>query len=111
MQPVVQSRCSNALRSNELRILVATDVHLGYKERDEERRMDSFIAFEEVLRLARDRQVDMLLLCGDLFHDQRPSQETLARCVAPAMLRARRPSPRPRMLQNHATAPHILPRR
>ena len=68
-----------AHREDCLRIVVATDVHLGYMEMDEERGSDSFLAFEEVLKNARDKKADMLLLCGDLFHDQRPSQETLAR--------------------------------
>ena len=64
-----------------MRIVVATDVHLGFMEKDEERGDDSFKAFEEVLRTAREQHADMVLLCGDLFHDHRPSQETLAKCV------------------------------
>ncbi|CAD6259432.1 unnamed protein product [Miscanthus lutarioriparius] len=38
--------------SNTLRILVATDCHLGYMEKDEIRRFDSFQAFEEICALA-----------------------------------------------------------
>lgn len=64
-----------------IQIVVATDVHLGYLERDEERGNDSFLAFEEVLKYAREQRADMLLLAGDLFHDHRPSQETMARCI------------------------------
>jgi double-strand break repair protein MRE11 len=93
-----------------LRILVSTDNHLGYVERDPVRGLDSFAAFEEVLYLAKKYQVrpfccakarfgsigclsvrlcsttptpfppmqsDMVLLAGDLFHDNKPSRRTL----------------------------------
>jgi len=40
-----------------LRILVATDNHLGYLERDAIRGLDSFAAFEEVLYLAKKYKV------------------------------------------------------
>ena len=47
---------SSSLRSNDdpdtLRIMVSTDNHLGYAERDNVRGMDSFSAFEEVLYLS-----------------------------------------------------------
>lgn len=43
--------------SNTLRILVATDVHLGYMEKDEIRRHDSFQAFEEICSIAEKKQV------------------------------------------------------
>ena len=36
------------------KILVATDNHLGYKEKDRIRGMDSFNAFEEVLKIGRE---------------------------------------------------------
>ena len=39
------------------RIMISTDNHLGFMERDHLRRHDSFLAFEEVLSLARDRDV------------------------------------------------------
>jgi double-strand break repair protein MRE11 len=39
--------------------------------------MDSFAAFEEVLYLAKRYQADMVLLAGDLFHENRPSRRTL----------------------------------
>ena len=60
-----------------LRIMVSTDNHLGYCERDPIRGMDSFAALEEVLYLAKHYQVDMVLLGGDLFHDNKPSRQTL----------------------------------
>ena len=40
-----------------LRILVATDCHLGYMEKDEIRRHDSFKAFEEICSIAAQKQV------------------------------------------------------
>ncbi|KAL7461780.1 hypothetical protein ACHAXS_002186 [Conticribra weissflogii] len=60
-----------------LRILLSTDNHLGYLERDPIRGLDSFAALEEVLSLARQHKVDMVLLSGDLFHDNKPSRRTL----------------------------------
>ena len=51
----------SCLSADLIRIVVATDVHLGYLERDDERGHDSFLAFEEVLKTAREEQADMLL--------------------------------------------------
>ena len=39
-------------------------------------------AFEEILRLARQTQVDCLLLGGDLFDKRRPSQRTMQKTMA-----------------------------
>ncbi len=62
-----------------LRIIISTDNHLGYKERDPTRGMDSFAAFEEVLSFSKWKGADMLLLGGDLFHDNKPSRQTMVR--------------------------------
>ncbi|KAF8083420.1 hypothetical protein N665_0774s0009 [Sinapis alba] len=67
--------------SDTLRILVATDCHLGYMEKDEIRRYDSFKAFEEICSIAEDKQVDFLLLGGDLFHENKPSRTTLVKAI------------------------------
>lgn len=64
-----------------IKILISTDNHLGYLEKDPVRGDDSFRVFEEVLELAKSNQVDMLLLAGDLFHDNKPSRNTLVRTM------------------------------
>jgi double-strand break repair protein MRE11 len=53
--------------ADTIRIIVSTDNHLGYNERDAVRGLDSFAALEEVLYLAKELQADMVLLAGDLF--------------------------------------------
>lgn len=67
--------------SNTLRVLIATDCHLGYMEKDEIRRFDSFQAFEEICSIAEQKQVDLLLLGGDLFHENKPSRSTLVKTI------------------------------
>jgi hypothetical protein len=42
---------------NELRVLLASDIHLGYLEKDAERGNDTFNTFEEILKYARDLKV------------------------------------------------------
>ncbi|KAK1284526.1 Double-strand break repair protein MRE11 [Acorus calamus] len=66
---------------NTLRVLVATDCHLGYMEKDEVRRFDSFHAFEEICSIADQKQVDFILLGGDLFHENKPSRSTLVKTI------------------------------
>ena len=60
-----------------VKILVSTDNHLGYSERDPVRGMDSFSSLEEVLLTARDKQADCVVLGGDMFHDNKPSRKTM----------------------------------
>ncbi|CAJ1957025.1 unnamed protein product [Sphenostylis stenocarpa] len=67
--------------ANTLRILVATDCHLGYMEKDEVRRHDSFHAFEEICAIAERQGVDFVLLGGDLFHENKPSRSTLVKAI------------------------------
>ena len=54
-----------------LKILLATDNHVGYLENDPIRGNDSFITFEEIFKIAKEREVDFVLLGGDLFHEVR----------------------------------------
>ncbi|KAJ2950509.1 hypothetical protein O0L34_g8753 [Tuta absoluta] len=60
-----------------LRVLIASDIHLGAAEKDAVRGEDSFIAFEEVLSLAVQCDVDLILLGGDLFDQAKPSPQCL----------------------------------
>ncbi|KAI9373357.1 Mre11 DNA-binding presumed domain-containing protein [Aspergillus egyptiacus] len=60
-----------------IRILVSTDNHVGYNERDPIRGDDSWKSFHEVMCLARERDVDMVLLAGDLFHENKPSRKSM----------------------------------
>eukprot|EP01138_Halocafeteria_seosinensis_P013702 gb/GECG01013993.1/.p1 GENE.gb/GECG01013993.1/~~gb/GECG01013993.1/.p1 ORF type:complete len:584 (+),score=86.48 gb/GECG01013993.1/:1-1752(+) len=64
-----------------LRILLATDLHVGYAESDHVRGHDSFSALEEILQTARQEKVDFLLLGGDLFHENKPSRNTMYRVM------------------------------
>ena len=61
-------------------ILLASDCHLGYADRDELRKNDSLRSFEEILRTAKEKQVDFVLLGGDLFHENKPSRSTAQVC-------------------------------
>jgi double-strand break repair protein MRE11 len=61
---------------NIFRVIVATDNHLGYAERDSIRSNDSFAAFEEILITAKEKKADFVLLAGDMFHDNKPSRRT-----------------------------------
>lgn len=62
-------------------ILIATDVHLGFKHLDPVRSQDSMETFEEVLQLARQKEVDFVLLGGDLFHENRPPRRIMHGCL------------------------------
>ncbi|OCK83262.1 DNA repair exonuclease, partial [Lepidopterella palustris CBS 459.81] len=63
--------------ADTIRILVATDNHVGYNERDPIRGDDSWKSFHEVMCLAKERDVDMVLLAGDLFHENKPSRKSM----------------------------------
>lgn len=74
--------------ANTIRILIATDNHVGYAERDPIRGNDSHTTFNEIMELAKERdvnhfhfydnkKVDMILLAGDLFHDNKPSRKAM----------------------------------
>lgn len=63
--------------ADTIRILVATDNHVGAHERDPRRSDDSWKTFHEIMELAKDREVDMVLLAGDLFHENKPSRKSM----------------------------------
>lgn len=60
-------------------MLITSDNHLGFKETDPVRSEDSFVTFEEVLSIAHQESVDLILQGGDLFHENRPSRHTYNR--------------------------------
>nr|XP_046245088.1 double-strand break repair protein MRE11 [Scatophagus argus] len=63
------------------KILIATDIHLGYLEKDAIRGSDSYNTFNEILQCAKTHQVDFILLGGDLFHDNKPTRRCLHSCI------------------------------
>lgn len=67
--------------ADTIRILIATDSHIGYLERDAIRGDDSWKSFDEVMRIAKARDVDMVLLSGDLFHENKPSRKAIYQCM------------------------------
>ncbi|POY75253.1 double-strand break repair protein MRE11 [Rhodotorula taiwanensis] len=69
-------------RDSCIKILLATDNHIGYAEKDPIRGRDSINTFREILDLAVENDVDMLLLAGDLFHENRPSRTSLYQTIS-----------------------------
>ncbi|EXJ84681.1 double-strand break repair protein MRE11 [Capronia epimyces CBS 606.96] len=63
--------------ADTISILVATDNHVGAHERDPIRGDDSWKTFHEIMCLAKERDVDMVLLAGDLFHENKPSRKSM----------------------------------
>lgn len=53
----------------------------GVCERDPIRGDDSFQTFEEIFKIAKERKVDFVLLGGDLFHENKPSRNTVVRAM------------------------------
>ncbi|QRV84803.1 double-strand break repair protein MRE11 [Ceratobasidium sp. AG-Ba] len=73
---------SDELPEDTIKIMLATDNHIGYNERDPIRGQDAINTFKEILELARKHDVDFILLAGDLFHENRPSRDCLYRTIA-----------------------------
>lgn len=65
-----------------MKILIASDCHLGYEIKTKRAQDDdSFTTFNEILELAVTHDVDFVLLGGDLFHDSKPSQKIILKCL------------------------------
>lgn len=64
-----------------MKILITSDNHLGYKERDPIRKDDSFNTLEEILFIAKQENVDIILQGGDLFDENKPSINTYNRTL------------------------------
>ncbi|XP_066589059.1 double-strand break repair protein MRE11 [Prorops nasuta] len=68
--------------NDTIKILIATDCHLGYEDSKKGfQDNDSIKTFEEILKHGCDNKVDFILLGGDLFHDTKPSQHTIKKCI------------------------------
>jgi hypothetical protein len=56
----------SGIESDTIKILVATDSHVGYEERDPIRKDDSWRSFDEVMQLAKTEDVCPLILMRNL---------------------------------------------
>lgn len=56
--------------NSTIKILLATDNHVGYLERDPIRGGDSFNTFREILQMAKDHDVRSLSLSSVCFPNQ-----------------------------------------
>ncbi|KAG8823390.1 meiotic recombination [Serendipita sp. 400] len=77
-----ETRIQDRKEEDLIRIMLATDCHIGVHERDPVRGQDSINTFKEVLQLAAKYDVDMILMAGDLFHENRPSRESLYQTIS-----------------------------
>lgn len=57
---------NNMSEEDLLRVLVATDNHLGFASTDPIRGDDSFDTMDEILQIGRNHNVDCVFLAGDL---------------------------------------------
>ncbi|KAJ7151408.1 Mre11 DNA-binding presumed domain-containing protein [Mycena crocata] len=78
--PAIRNR--DEFPDDTIKIMLATDNHIGYMERDPIRGQDSINTFREILQLAVKHDVDFILLAGDLFHENKPSRECLYKTIA-----------------------------
>ena len=70
-----QKKAKSTFSENPITFLVATDLHLGHKEKHPILKNDPFEAFEETLSIANSQKVDFVLLGGDFFDEADPSCE------------------------------------
>ena len=60
--PAHPTQADAAPEDSVINILVASDLHLGYLEKDPIRGEDSFVTFNEVFQIANERKVQRRLL-------------------------------------------------
>lgn len=53
----------------------------GVWENDDVRKDDSFVSFKEVFQIAEQQNADLVLLGGDLFHENKPSRQTVVKAM------------------------------
>lgn len=63
-----------------MKIAVISDMHLGYKS-GTEREEDAFKQAEEAMDKALEKNIDLILLPGDIFDEKVPSPETMSRAI------------------------------
>ncbi|CCC69086.1 hypothetical protein NCAS_0C00960 [Naumovozyma castellii] len=63
--------------ADTIRILLTTDNHVGYNENDPITGDDSWKTFHEIMMIAKNNNVDMILQSGDLFHVNKPSKKSM----------------------------------
>lgn len=59
LQQTLYFRADSFAAADTIRILVATDSHVGYEERDPIRKDDSWRSFDEVMKLAKTEDVSI----------------------------------------------------
>lgn len=64
-----------------IRILITTDNHVGYNENDTITGDDSWQTFHEIMSMAKDYNVDMVIQGGDLFHVNKPSKKSMYQVI------------------------------
>ena len=57
-----------------IRVLLTTDNHVGAFENDPIRGDDAWKTFDEITTIAKDKDVDMIIQGGDLFHINKPTK-------------------------------------
>lgn len=62
---------------NTIRILITTDNHVGYNENEPITGNDSWKTFQEIMMIAKNNKVDMIIQGGDLFHVNNPTKKSL----------------------------------
>ena len=64
------------------KLAISASNFLGFLPHHPIRKNDSFEAFEEILKKARNCNADLLVLGGNLFAESSPSQEILTKSIA-----------------------------
>ncbi len=59
-----------------MKIFIISDTHFGFKENDSQFQMDSYISVDQAFKEALLSNADLILMPGDIFDLEVPSQET-----------------------------------
>jgi exonuclease SbcD len=58
-----------------IRLLHTADWHIGQTLRDYSREAEHLAVFDQLVRIVAEREVDVVLVAGDIFDSQNPSGE------------------------------------